>query len=334
MNTTPPVDDKPMEEELSDVEKDAINSVSDVKGELTDNEEALIVEEPDNSKDDTDTKPGDNADDDNPNKDENLEPDDAEPTEEPDDTKPTIELKTEIDEEGVYEAISEDPGNFKPGDYSFEIKTADGKTHKLSTPEDVDAFAATLDDNPESITASQFALFNRKAVVMEQGIASDKKVYETDKGEFDKQTALTETRETQLKQWNNEINYLSTEGKLPEISVANNKADWSDPEVAKDPAVAARLDLLEWMSTENEKRMLAGLEPMTSMVDAFNNRRLEQIDSQDEEDKKSDTADRRRRGGKVGGNAPYSPEAAPKNSIVGKGGSLGDLVTEFMAENQ
>lgn len=334
------VEDTGVEEtELTEVEKDAVESVSDVKGSLTDNEEALIVEEPDGESDkdspETSAEGGEGELDKGTEETTGSEEQDETEDTESETVKSATELKEEKDEAGVYdEKQTIDPGDFQPEDYSFEIKTTDGKTHKLSSPEDVDVFTATLDDNPELISASQFALLSRKAGVMEQGIASDKKAYEANKEEFDKQTALDETRESSLKQWNNEINYLDREGKLPKISDANNQADWSDAEVAKDPAVAARLELLRWMSAENEKRISAGLEPMTSLIDAYNNRRLEQIESQNDEDKKSETAERRRRGGKVGGNAPYSPEAAPKNSIQGPGGSLGDLVTEFMAENQ
>lgn len=314
-------DDKPVEE-LSQAEQNALDSISDVKGGLIDNEEALVVEEDDEGSED-EHKADDKTT-------ERLEPDEADPPEEPD--APEV---PEADPEGVYEEKKVDnPGDFKPGDYSFEIKTTDGKTHKFSAPEDLDAFAATLDDTPELISASQFSVFNRKAGLMEQGIASDRKEFEVNKAEFDRQQTLNETRETHLKQWNNEINYLSKEGKLPEISSDNNKADWSDPEIAKDPAVAARLELLKWMTDNNNKRLEAGLEPMSSLVDAYNTRRLEQFESQNVEKKKTDTSKRREQGSRVGGNAPYSPESAPKGGIVGKGGSLSDLVTEFQRENQ
>lgn len=304
-----PVEETPVEEpELSQTEKDAVESITDVKGEVTDNEDALEVEEPVEDKEDDEPEETNTGTEGEPEEPQNPD--------------------VEEDPEGVYKSI-DNPGDFQPGDYSFEVKTADGKVHKITTPEDVDAFAARLDDNPESITASQFSVFNRKAALMEQGIATDKKAYETDKTEFDKQAEMTETRETSLKQWNNEINYLSSEGKLPEISDANNKADWSDAEVAKDPAVAARLELLQWMSTENDKRMKVGLEPMTSLIDAFNNRRLEQMESSDKETKKTELDERRKAGAKINGRSPFQPENIPKDSIVGVGGSLNDLVREL-----
>lgn len=323
-------DDKPVEE-LSQAEQNALDSISDVKGGLIDNEEALVVEENDEPAEEDSEDGGEHP---------SKTGDESSASETPDtdrvDEEPTkTELTPEKDPEGVYEdKKAENPGDFKPGDYSFEIKTTDGKTHKFSAPEDLDAFAATLDDEPESISASQFSVFNRKAALMEQGIASDRKEFEVNKAEFDRQQTLNETRETHLKQWNSEINYLSKEGKLPEISSENNKADWSDPEVAKDPAVSARLELLKWMTDNNDKRIEAGLEPMSSLVDAYNTRRLEEFESQNDEKKKTDTSKRREQGNRVGGNAPYSPEANPKGGIVGKGGSLSDLVTEFQRENQ
>lgn len=331
-----PVDQDPKEEneEISQVEQDAINAFGDTKGDLTANEDALEVEEPDEGtkgedKEKTSDKESDSGDgqtDDSDREDNSGGEGDKTPLD-----QPAAELKEEKDEEGVYEEPkTEDPGDFKPGDYSFEVKTTDGKTHKISAPEDIDSFAAKLDDDPELITASQFSIFNRKSALMEQGIASDKKEFDANKETFDKEQAVQETRESALKQWNNEINYLAKEGKLPDISEANNRADWSDPEVAKDPAVKARLDLLAWMNQENEKRMSAGLEPTKSLVDAFNNRRLEQIETKDKEQEKTDTQKRRERGSRVGGNAPYAPPPATKGSIVGTGGSLSDLVDEYM----
>jgi hypothetical protein len=346
-NPAPQADDKSVDENqegLSQVEQDALGAfVGDVKGAVTDNENVPEVEVKEGSEEKEGEDKKDVETEDETEVDEKEKPE-AEKTESDKDetevpAKETEDKSTEVklpevapekDEAGVYkEPTIEDPGDFKPGDYSFSITTTDGKTHNFATPADLDAFATTLDDNPELISASQFSLFNRKSALMEQGIASDKKEFDANKEKFDAEQNLQTTRNNMITQWNKEINYLAKSGDIPEISDENNKADWADPEVAKDPAVVARLALFKWMETENNKRMDAGLEPMKSILDAHNAMQLESMRGQ--EKKVADKAKevRRAKGAMVAGPTSHISEEQPKDSIVGTGGSLDDLVAEY-----
>jgi hypothetical protein len=241
------------------------------------------------------------------------------------------EVKEEKDEAGVYkEPTIEDPGEFKPSDYSFEVKTTDGKTHKIASLEDAEALAAELDEKPELISASQFMSLNRKTAQMEIGQSNDKQKHEEAKAKFDDQQSTVKLREDTLDQWNKELIYLAKNGELPEISKEMNEADWTDPEVANDPAVKARLEIAKWMETENTKRLAVGLEPVKSMIDAHSAMQLEAMKKQGQEEVSKEKEQRQKKGGMVGGPSSHQPSNAPAGSIVGAGGSLDDVITEYM----
>ncbi len=311
--------------EVSQLETDALDAAAGgVTGALTPN--SPVEENDENSNDDSGTEDnqGDNGE-------ESSDDSSTESQDSQEENKSAPELATEKDEAGVYkEPTTEDPGEFTPGDYSFEIKTTDGKVVKISSQEEIDEFAAKLDENSELINASQYTMFNRKSVAMDQGIATDKRNYEANKAKFDQEQSLQTTRQESLTQWNNEINYLANNGELPKISDKLNSADWTDPEVAKEPAVKARLDIFKWMESENSKRMTAGLEPIKSVVDAHNAMQLESFKTQQKDTVSREKEQRQKKGSMVGGAAPHSPSNNPSNSIVGTGGSLDDMVTDYM----
>jgi hypothetical protein len=239
------------------------------------------------------------------------------------------EVVDDVEETPIEETQTVDPGEFVPNDYSFEVKTADGKTVKISTPEQADELLAKLDENPELMSASQFGILNRKTAIMESSIETERKVFEAEKAQYEAEQALVETREEVIQQWDKEIKYLANRGEIPVISDDKNTANWSDPEIAKDPAVKARVEIFKWMETENNKRIDAGLEPIKSVLDAHNAMQLEAMknEAQTQEVKEKDT--RRKRGAMVGGDSPYIPESNVKGSIIGEGGSLNDLVNDF-----
>lgn len=289
--------------EISQAEQDALLAITDgVEGEMTEN---TPIDEDNEEPQEQEVAPGS-------------------------DTEEVPELETEKDEEGVYSSqTTEDPGDFEHGDYSFEIKTTDGKTVNITSPAGVDALTAKLDDDPDLITASQYTLLNRKAAVMEQGITQDRRVYETDKQKFEAEHANTEVRENTLNQWSSEIKYLASNGELPEISADLDKADWTNPEVAKEPAVKARLEVFKWMEGENNKRIDAGLEPIKSVIDAHNAMQLENLKQQNTDTVSREKDQRRAKGSMVGGSSSYSPGNNPSDGIIGLGGSLDDMVTEY-----
>jgi len=110
-----------------------------------------------------------------------------------------------------------------------------------------------IDKNPESISAYQFGLLNRRSAVMEQSIASDRRNYDADKVKFDEQQEQTATREQYLTQWQGEINYLRQKGELPAITNELNNADWTDPKVAAESGVKEALAVFKWMEDENKQ---------------------------------------------------------------------------------
>lgn len=244
--------------------------------------------------------------------------------------KPAPQLEEEKDDAGLYnQPVTEDPGEFKPSSYDFEITTTDGKNHKITNLQDAEDFAAQLDEKPELISASQFMALGRKTAVMERGLADDQTRYEAQKQQYETEQANSKQVQDNLVQWNNELNYLANGGDIPKISDAMNQADWQDSEVAKDPAVAARLEIFKWMEGENNKRIPAGLEPIRSVIDAHNAMQLETLRKTQTDEGTQEKETRQKRGSMVGGAAPSNPQNHPANSIIGEGGSLDDLVTEY-----
>src|ERR1039458_898029 len=240
------------------------------------------------------------------------------------------ELTPEKDETGVYAPVTaQDPGQFKQGDYSFTIQTADGKTRRISTVEDAETLAGELDNNPELISASQFLMLGRKTASMEQGIAAEERTYQAQKEQFDQQTEQAQSREQYLTQWQGEVNYLRGKGELPALEASLNNADWTDPKVANEPGIKETVELLKWMQVENDRRMEAGLPADLSVVSAYNARQLELIRSEDRETTSREKTLTRSRGAMVGKKAPAAPSSgAARGTITGTPHSLDDLATE------
>lgn len=341
-DTTQPVEDEANanentgEQAPSEEVQDAINSVTEgVKGELTTNADPLEA-----TNDGSGTETGDESDTATSETVEGEEPGDgtdsgatgeakeaaAEP---PADTQPTPELKTGKDEASVEGKKAEDPGDFVPADYSFEVTTTDGKTHTINSPQEAQALAAKLDDDPALITASQFLHLGSKTALMEQGIVSDRKVYDEQKQAHETEANKAKVQDEQLSQWQNEISYLRQKGDLPAITDALNGADWTDPKVASQPGVKETLELFKWMEGENDKRRAAGLAPDTSVVSAHTAMQLEAIKSQNQDEVSREKGSARSKGSMVGGQSPHIPSNAPKDSIIGTPGTIDDLMTEL-----
>lgn len=240
------------------------------------------------------------------------------------------EIAPENDEAGVYAPVTApDPGDFKPGDYSFTVQTTDGKMHMISSVAEAEALAAQLDTKPELISASQFLALGRKTAIMEQGVAADRRQYEQQKAEYDDQRVKSETRDQYLTQWQGEVNYLREKGGLPPIEAELNNADWTDPSVASKPGVKETLALFRWMEDENNKRMAAGLPPDLSVVSAYNAMRWEAREAEERDSNASEKALNRSRGSMVGRRAPSAATQAPKKGVlVGAPRGLDDLAAE------
>ncbi len=251
-----------------------------------------------------------------------------EPESEPE-PKPAAEPDESVPEPAP---VAADPGDFQPGDYSFEVETTDGKTVKISTPEDAESFASRLDNEEGLINASQFLNFNRKTAAMDIGIAADKKAYDAAQVVYKEAAAEEQVRTDSLAQWGRELEYLRGQDELPPLKPELNSADWTDAEVAKDPGVAATVELLSWMDSENNRRIDAGLSPITSVLDAHAAMQLQAIKSAAKASDDKDRSTRQRKGAMVGsGAATEEPLVRQGRDITGSGGTLDDLVGEYAA---
>ena len=313
------VADKPAEaeEEVSEEQlSDALGD--DVKGKLTVNEgseELAEAEEPEEAAEETEGS-------------EELEGVEEEQAEE-EVEEPAAETEAE-EGKAAYTPEQVDPGEFTPaGDYSFEVKTLDGQAHKISTSKEADAFAAMLDKNPEAISASQFVDFNRGLARMERMLDTERWAWEGQKKAYDDEQLVVQARNATLSQWDKEVKYLRQRGDLPEISSELNNADWDDTKVAQEPAVKETVELFNWMEEENNRREKVGLDSIKSALDAFEIREAQQLRQELKGTKDKEVKVRQAKGAMVGGTTPHVPSNAPKDTIIGEGGSLDDLMLEY-----
>lgn len=248
------------------------------------------------------------------------EEEESEELEEVDETEETEEV-VETHDEPTPVLTVEDPGEYNPKDYSFEIEV-DGKKHKISSAEEADTFA---DENADNLTSKQIIDLIKNGNKLESSLERDKEKYDADKSKFDEQKALSDAQQESITNIANEIGYLTSKGKLPKVEDKYANADWSDPEVAKQDGVKEQVELLTYMRKENDARVKAGLQPLTSAIDAFNALQLEKQGKNDIDKEKGRTAARRDAAGKVAGNSPNPVNIAPKGIAVGRTLSLSDL---------
>lgn len=216
-----------------------------------------------------------------------------------------------------------DPGEFVPQDYSFEVKLADGSKITISKPEDIEALGADVEFASAADLLKTQASFSR----MVSGIEADKKVYDDKKSAYDTAVQANEQQETFIAGLESGMGYLESNGSLPPVPKQYENADWTDPEVAKQPGVKERVAIIEYMASENAKRSRAGVPPINSVLDAYNAMQL--ADLQKANTARADTAKAatKARGAMVGGESSQSQGATniPANMIVGPGGNIRDL---------
>lgn len=209
----------------------------------------------------------------------------------------------------------DDPGEFKPADYSFEVTLKDGKSVKVSTPEEAEKLA----DDPENFeTPKQLMDFINKQNKMNTKLDKDRSDYDKQKAEFDSQSDAEASRQTNIANFTAEFQYLTTKGLMPKIPKEYMDADWSDPEIAKQPGVKEQIELLDYMVKENETRQKAKVQPLTSIVDAYNAWQLDTGRQKRETEAKEAGEARKAAGAKVAGVSPSSQGAyVPKGIAVG-----------------
>lgn len=232
-------------------------------------------------------------------------------------------------------AAPEDPGVYTPADYSFEVTLKDGKTAKVSTPEEAEKLA----DDPDNFeTPKQLMEFITKSNKMQRNLDRDHEKWEESKKKFDDYTASeTERRET-VDNYASEFSYLVGKGLLPNIAEEHLNADWNDPEVAKQPGVKEQIELLNYMVEENKVRAKAKVKPLTSIVDTYNAMQADPARKQaaekakaDEEAHKAAGEARKAAGAKVAGvsaaeQIPYVPKgiAVGNPNVLKRGAAVWD----------
>lgn len=229
------------------------------------------------------------------------------------DKKPEDEDQQEVVEtydEPTPVVTVEDPGEYTAEDYSFEVTLKDGKTHKVSTPDEADKLA----EDPENFeTPKQLMDFLTKSNKMQRNLDRDYDKWEGQKKEFDKQTSTQAERQQTVQSLVSGFEYLVSKGFLPKVEDKDAKADWSDPEVAKRAGVKEQIELINYMTKENAAREKAGVPILGSALDAYNAFQLDSGRKQEEEQHRIAGETRRAAGSRVAGvsasnQAPYVPK--------------------------
>jgi len=227
--------------------------------------------------------------------------------------EPVVEEEVYADPEPV--VTLEDPGDFTPNDYSFEI-IIDGKAHKVSSVDDAEKLAQ---ENAENLDAKQIITLMSKATRIDIKTERDKEEWQKSKDAYTKQVEAQNERQSTVDNLANEFEYLVSEGALPAVAAEYKGADWSDPEVAKQPGVKEQIELLNYMVKTNQKRAKANIKPITSVVDAFNAMQADKGRKTEADTTKAAGEARKAAGARVA-----SVSAAQQGSYVPKGIAVGD----------
>lgn len=210
---------------------------------------------------------------------------------------------------------TEDPGDYQAADYSFEVTLKDGKTVKVSTPEEAEKLA----DDPDNFeTPKQLMDFINKQNKMNRNLDRDHDKWESQKKTFEDQTAVETERQEKVDSLVKGFEYLTAKGFLPEIAKEDLTADWNDPEIAKHDGVKEQIALMNYMVKENASRTKAGIPVLASALDAFNAWQLDTNRQKDEQQHKADGEARKTAGARVAG-----VSAGPQAPYVPKGISVG-----------
>lgn len=236
------------------------------------------------------------------------------------DIQPDLEEDVEDYSEPAPVVTVADPGEYKPADYSFEVTLKDGKTVKVGTVDDAERIA----DDPDNFeTPKQLMDFINKQNKMRVSLDKDHDKWEADKATYDTQAQEQAARVESMNTMVSEFEYLVAKKLIPSVAKEHKDADWSDPEVAKQPGVKEQTALLNYMVKENKARTKAGIKPLTSVVDAFNAWRQENGQAEAEQAHKEAGEARKAASARVAGvsasnQAPY----VPKGIAVGRTGVL------------
>ncbi len=226
-----------------------------------------------------------------------------------------------------------DPGPFQPKDYSFELVVFDddGKNPKTIKIASVEQWDQLLETDPNLGSGSAVLKAQRQATRMETGIERDQESWQTKKQAYDEAKAVNDQQTQTLTQWDNELDYLSSKGKLPQISKELKEANWNDPEISAQGPVKARIDLMKYMDRESKARQKLGLSKFTSVLDAYNSYVLDRSETEQVAARRQAAESRKAASARVGGSQPAQATNTPKGIAVGRvsPGGLRDMGSRF-----
>lgn len=224
----------------------------------------------------------------------------------------------------------EDPGEFTPANYSFDVTVYDAEGNKPKTVKvnSIDEWDTLLESEPNLGSSVALSRAFRAAQKMELGADRDRQAYDKQKKEYDDAVAEQQQREIRGNTIFGEISYLIERGDLPKLTREERDVlDWNDPAVVKaHPNIAAHNDLLKYMRKENANRVKLKLAPIQSALDAFNAMQLDTRRQSDAQKKKQDGERRQQMSSRVA-SGTSTPLAAntPRGIAVGRVGDLAKL---------
>lgn len=244
--------------------------------------------------------------------------------------KGTEEDEVTEDEQPVLAApaLPEDPGEFQPSDYSFEVTVYDseGNKPKQVRVDSVSEWEKLLEDEPNLGNSLSVNRAFRAAQKMESGLEREQREWEqkveTYNGSVEKYNTQVQIQTGMA----NELTYLSQKGELPPLTKEERDSlNWEDASVLKaHPNIAAHKAVLDYMVTESRLRVKAGLPKFTSVVDAYNAMQVDNSRKGAEESRRQAGEARKAAGARVSGGSS-SPMASQAPKGVRAGRVIGDL---------
>lgn len=213
-----------------------------------------------------------------------------------------------------------DPGEFQPQDYSFDVTLADGTVVSITSPEDIDK----LPEQPEFASIKDHTQFINSYSRMVNGIDADKRQWETNSKSWSDTQEAVKQQEEYFSTVDNSMKYLESNGKLPAVPAQYVEADWSDPEVQKQPGVKERVEIIEYMAKENATREAHGL-PKMDVLSAHAELQSKRYEEHQAAKATAQNSHRKKQGAMVTGASAPAPGKSNTDMIVGSGGSLSDL---------
>jgi len=242
--------------------------------------------------------------------------DDPESDDDPDDSKVVAKAPD----------APEDPGDPPAEDQTVEVTTfgEDGKgmqTHQVKNRKEWLALIRATEESGRNFSSTAQML---EAHAKVEDMESDRR---NTKAEYDKKAEAFKTyQETQdqlqqeLDAWQREMDFLVAEKALPKLTKAQQQLDWNVPANRKDPAIKAHYDLIQFMRTENDKRVQAGIKPLSSLVDAWEKLETQNLKLQKSKDKVAGVQARKKASSRVMGASSNPPMGKVKGEMVGSPG--------------